>query len=200
MGYTFDQIQELINQKIQQLNQITNNLVNWLTENQDKPKYIWFFGLFYYYDIEIEENNRIKEFELFLKAADDNYSIAQVYLAKCYNDGYGTEQNKDSAFKWYQKAAENERVEQNKRKAFKLFQKLAEQGYEDAQYELGKFYYSGIEIEVNKTRAFELYKIAAEKGQTNAQNELGTSYEHGDGTEQDLEKAIYWYNKAAENG
>ncbi|CAB5380064.1 unnamed protein product [Rhizophagus irregularis] len=40
MGHTFDQIQELINQKIQQLNQITNNLVNWLTENQDKPKYI----------------------------------------------------------------------------------------------------------------------------------------------------------------
>src|SRR6266511_1959538 len=48
-GYTFDQIQELIDKKMLQFSQITNNLISWLAENQDKPKYIWLFGLLYYY-------------------------------------------------------------------------------------------------------------------------------------------------------
>ena len=64
------------------------------------------FRLFYYYNIGVKESNN-KAFELFLKAAENNYSIAQVYLAKCYDDGYGTEINKTLAFNWYQKAAEN---------------------------------------------------------------------------------------------
>src|SRR5438046_396092 len=105
-GYTFDQMQQFIDQKILkllQLNQVAN-LDNWLSKNQDQPQYIWLLGLFYYYNLRVKES--FGAFELFLKAANDNYLIAQVYLAKCYNDGFETEQNRNLAFNWYQKAAE----------------------------------------------------------------------------------------------
>ncbi|CAB4393816.1 unnamed protein product [Rhizophagus irregularis] len=216
-GHTFDQIQELINQKILQLNQITNNLVNWLTENQDKPKYIWFFGLFYYYDIGIEENNSIKVFELFLKAADDNYSIAQVYLAKCYNDGYGTEQNKDLAFKWYQKAAENESIigqfylgycyefnistENNNNKFIEWYQKAANNGNTTAKLYLANCYRLGKGIEKEESKALKYYTILSEKEITDAQIQLGNCFYYGVGINIiDKFQACYWYEKAASNG
>src|SRR5256885_4869394 len=66
----------------------------------------WFLGLFYYYNIGVEESS-IKAFELFSKAAENNYPIAQVYLAKCYYDGYGINCDKNMAFEWYQKSANN---------------------------------------------------------------------------------------------
>ncbi|POG65135.1 kinase-like domain-containing protein, partial [Rhizophagus irregularis DAOM 181602=DAOM 197198] len=104
-GITFDQAQQLISKQILQTNQTTDQLIKWLSENQDKTQYIWFLGLFYYYNIGVEDD--IKAFEWFSKAAEDNYSIAQVYLAKCYYDGYGTTCNIKLAFHWYQKSVEN---------------------------------------------------------------------------------------------
>ncbi|CAB4472920.1 unnamed protein product [Rhizophagus irregularis] len=105
-GTIFDHVQQLISKNILQINQATEQLIKWLLKNQDKTQYIWFLGLFYYYNIGVEENV-LKAFELFSKAADDNYSIAQVYLAKCYYDGYGTDYDLSLAFYWYQKSAEN---------------------------------------------------------------------------------------------
>ena len=179
VGYTFNQIQELINQKILQLNQFTNNLVNWLKENQEKSKYIWFFGLFYYYDTGIEENNSIKAFEIFSKAAIDNYSIAQVYLAKCYDDGYGTEINKNLAFNWYQKAAENESIigqfylgycyefnigtKNNENKFIEWYQKAANNGNIAAKLYLANCYRLGKGIEKDEFETFKYYKLLAEK-------------------------------------
>jgi len=92
-GYTFNQIQQLINQKILKLNQFTNNLINWLKDNKDISQYSWFLGLFYYYNIGVKGDNA-KAFELFSKPADENYSIAQVYLVKCYSILMDMEQDK----------------------------------------------------------------------------------------------------------
>jgi len=100
-GITFDQIQELISKQILQINQDTDKLIEWLLKNQDKSRYNWFLGLFYYYNIGVEENS-IKAFELFSIAANNNYPIAQVYLAKCYYDGYGINWDRKMAFVWYQ--------------------------------------------------------------------------------------------------
>jgi hypothetical protein len=98
-------VQQLIDKKILQLNQNLNNFIDWLSKNQDKSQsYIWFLGLFYYYNIGTEENNSI---ELFSKAANNNYSIAQVYLAKCYYDGCGINCDKKLAFDWCKKSANN---------------------------------------------------------------------------------------------
>ena len=96
-GVSFDQIKQIINQKILKFNQEPNELINWLKRNQDKVQYVWFLGLFYYYGIDMEENGT-KGFELFSKASEKNHPISQVYLARCYNDGYGTECNKKFAF------------------------------------------------------------------------------------------------------
>jgi hypothetical protein len=105
-GITFDQIKRFISQQLLELNHAIEILITWLLKNQSKSQHIYFLGLFYYYNIGVEENS-IKAFELFLKASEDNYSIAQVYLAKCYNDGYGTECDKKLAFNWYKKSVEN---------------------------------------------------------------------------------------------
>src|SRR5438034_738360 len=105
-GMTFDQVEQFISKQILQINQVTNQIIKWLLKNQDKSQYIWFLGLFYYYNISIEENVT-KAFELFSKAANDNYSIAQVYLAKCYYDGCGINCNRNMTFHWYKKSTEN---------------------------------------------------------------------------------------------
>ncbi|RIA86512.1 hypothetical protein C1645_727075, partial [Glomus cerebriforme] len=177
---SFDEIKQFINQQILQLNQAIEKFIKWLSRNQDKSQYIWFLGLFYYYNIGVKNVNSIKAFELFSKAANNNYAIAQVYLAKCYYDGYGTEKNYDLAFDWCKKSVEN--------------------GSIIGQLNLGYCYKLGIGTAINKEKAFQLYKIAAENENSNAQSNLGILYEKGEGTKKDLERTIYWYNRAAKNG
>ncbi|UZO07132.1 uncharacterized protein OCT59_027430 [Rhizophagus irregularis] len=215
-GYTFDQIQQLIDQKTLRFNQITNNLINWLTKNQDKSPYIWLLGLFYYYGIGIEENDS-KAFELFSKAAKNDYPIAQVYLAKCYNDGYGTEKNNNLAFNWYQIAAENNNsivgqfylgycyefnigTESSENKFIEWYQKAANNGNTSAKFYLANCYRLGKGTEKYESKAFEYYKILAEKEIIDAQYQLGNCYYYGVGIEIDKVQAFNWYKKAANNG
>ncbi|UZO08517.1 uncharacterized protein OCT59_028771 [Rhizophagus irregularis] len=214
-GYTFDQIEQLIDQKTLQFSQITNDLINWLSINQDKSEYIWLYGLFYYYGIGIEENDE-KAFELFSKAAENNYSIAQVYLAKCYNDGYGIEKNKNLAFNWYQKGAENKSIigqfylgycyefnigtKNNENKFIEWYQKAANNGNITAKLYLANCYRLGKGIKKNESKAFEYYKILAEKKIADAQYQFGNCYFYGVGIEINREQAFNWYEKAANNG
>src|SRR6266542_1678430 len=177
-GFTFDKVKQLIVQQILQINLTTDQLISWLSDNQNQSQYIWLFGLFNHYNIGIEKDGR-KSSKLFLKASDD-YSMAQVYLAKCYYDGYGRKENKDLAFHWYQRSVEN--------------------GSITGQFYLGYCYINGIGTEVNKEKAFELYKIAASKEHRMAQNNLALLYKNGEGTEKNFKKAFYWYQKAAGNG
>src|SRR5687768_9850312 len=53
-GIGFDRIKQII---IQQINQSTDEFIKLLTQNQSKPQYIWFLGLFYHYGIGIEKDN-----------------------------------------------------------------------------------------------------------------------------------------------
>ncbi|GBB88365.1 hypothetical protein RclHR1_14930004 [Rhizophagus clarus] len=209
-GITFDQIQQQIEQKILQLDLI-NGFVYWLIGNQGEPKYNWLFGLFYYYGIGIEENY-IKAFELFLKAAENDYSIAQVYLAKCYNDGYGTEEDKSLAFTWFHKAAGNKSIigqfylgycyefnigtKNNENKFIEWYQKAANNGNTTAKLYLANCYRLGKGINKNENKAFECYKILAEQEITDAQIQLGNCYHE----EINKVQAYNWYEKAANNG
>ncbi|GES84522.1 kinase-like domain-containing protein [Rhizophagus clarus] len=217
-GYTFNQMQQFIDQKITRLtplNQTTNNLINWLISNQSVLRYIWFLGLLYYYNIGVSKDEN-KTFELFLKAADNNYSIAQVYLAKCFNDGYGTEQNKNLAFSWYQKAAENKSIigqfylgycyefsigtEKNETKFIEWYQRATDNGNVTAKLYLANCYRLGNGVEKDVTKAFNYYKTLAEKGISDAQHQLGNCFYNGIGTKIDKEQAFYWHEKAANNG
>ena len=171
-GIGFDRIKSVI---LQQINQTTSEFIKLLSQNQREPQYIWFLGLFYHYGIGTDEDSN-KAFELFLKAAEDNYSIAQVYLAKHYYH----QVEDDLAFKYYQQSVENP------------------SGI--GQFYLGCCYESGIGIGINKLKAFKLYKNSAKRGNNHAQHKLGNLYRKGVGIRKDLERAFHWYGKAANDG
>src|ERR1043166_505646 len=146
-GVTFDNIKQLIERQILRFNQPSNDIINWLLKNQVKPQYIHFLGLFYYYNVGVDENS-IKAFELFLKASKSNYSLAHVYLAKCYSDGYGTKKDYILAFNWYKKSVEN--------------------GSNIGQFYLGCCYEFSIGTLINEKKSVELYQKAANDGNTTA--------------------------------
>ncbi|PKC66208.1 hypothetical protein RhiirA1_460010 [Rhizophagus irregularis] len=215
-GITFEQIQQLISKQILQTNQATDRFVKWLLKNQNQSKYIWFFGLFYYYNILLEKNSSIKAFELFSKAANDNYSIAQVYLAKCYYDGYGTEDNYYLAFYWYQKSVENGSIigqfylgncyefgigtEENEKKSVYFYKVAARNGNVIAKLYLANCYRLGKGIEKNEIKAFKYYETLAKQEISDAQLRLGDCYYYGIGTKIDKIQAKCWYEKATNNG
>ena len=77
-----------------------------------------------------------------------------------YDEGNGIKQDKQKAFYWYTKAAEQgylyaqynlanmyyekgNGTKQDKQKAFYWYTKAAEQGYAEAQYNLAIMYYQG---------------------------------------------------------
>ncbi|EJD6374578.1 sel1 repeat family protein [Providencia rettgeri] len=70
--------------------------------------------------------------------------MAQFYLAEMYFEGKGVSKNYSRAIEWYIKSAN--------------------QGYADAQLELGYLYYYGDVIKQDKDKASELFKKACLNG------------------------------------
>src|SRR6266540_3850168 len=98
-GNNFNETKHFIDQCIFLSKQASNDIFEWLKENQVESKYIFFLGFFYFNNINFEKNDN-EAIKLFLKASEANYPIAQVYLAKCYQEGFGTEINENSALNW----------------------------------------------------------------------------------------------------
>ena len=82
------------------------------------------------------------------------------------------------------------------------FSKLGEQGYADAQYELGVMFHggSGIGVANDLTQAVRWFARAAEQGHSEAQYELGRMHYVGEGVQKDELQAIKWFTRAAEQG
>lgn len=93
----------------------------------------------------------------------------------------------------------------------------AQEGYPDAQYELGVYYYNTAvslqdgnllwwlsqganEIESNFKMAFEWFSQAAIRSHTEAQYYTGYMFRKGIGTKKNIKSAIAWYTNAANNG
>ncbi len=76
----------------------------------------------------------------------------------------------------------------------------AEQGYADAQYNLGILYANGQGVRQNYVEAEKWYRKSAEQGHTDAQNALGTLYGHGHGVIRNFSETAKWYHKAAAQG
>ena len=198
------------------MNQNLDKLIKWLLKNQDKAQYIWFLGLFYYYSINTEENSN-KAFQLFLKASeDDNFSLAQVYLAKCYNEGYETEKNEYLTFIWYEKSVENKSIagqfylgccyeygigiEKDEKKAVFWYKKAVSNKHTTAKLYLANCYKLGKGVEKDEIKAFKYYENLAKQEITDAQYQLGKCLFYGIGTKVDKDLAFYWYTKAEKNG
>jgi TPR repeat protein len=78
--------------------------------------------------------------------------------------------------------------------------KLAQSGNTEAQFLLGKRYYSGDGVEKDFNEAVAWYRKAAQQGHAKAQDNLGECYYNGEGVKKDLSEAVGWYRKAAEQG
>ena len=104
-----------------------------------------------------------KKWQKLLKKAKKGDAEAQIEVGQIYSDGYiGLNQevivkkNDKLAYKWHEKAAEQDNVF----------------GIELLAYHLD----CGIGCEKNTKRAIELYKIAIDNGSSSAANNLGTIY------------------------
>lgn len=80
--------------------------------------------------------------------------------------------------------------------AFNLFTILAEQGYANAQCQLGYSYSHGEGVEIDPTKAAAWYTKAAEQGHAKAQEALGLYYYYV----YEFEQAVEWLTKAAKQG
>ena len=84
--------------------------------------------------------------------------------------------------------------------ALRLLKPLAEQGFADAQYNLGFLYDQGEGMTQDYAEAARWYRLAAEQGFADAQYNLGFLYEQGEGVKQNYVLAHLWWNLAAARG
>ena len=86
------------------------------------------------------------------------------------------------------------------KEAVNWLRKSAEQGYADAQLDLGVCYDYGNGVPQDHKEAVKWYRKSAEQGNADAQYNLGVSYEIGEGVKKDTQEALKWYKKAADQG
>jgi TPR repeat protein len=94
-------------------------------------------------------------------------------------------------------------VENNKNNKIKLlteYESLANQGYLEAQFQLGEMYQNGYNVHHDYALSIRWYKKAAEQGHAEAQYNLGVIYRKGRGVPIDFVEAFHWYKQAAEQG
>ncbi|GET04735.1 kinase-like domain-containing protein [Rhizophagus clarus] len=196
-------------------NMNSQEIYNWLLDNQISANSIFLFGYFNYYEIGTSIDYK-KAFNLFINASKQDHILAQFFVGDCYLYGYGTTKNKKLAFEYYEKVANKNisygqnsmgycyknriGVKKDPKKAFCWYEKAANNGNIMAIYNLGYCYYDGIGTKTNKQKAFVLYQEAAELGVFLAQNNLALMYKKGDGVTKDINKAMYWFQKSAEQG
>jgi uncharacterized protein len=88
----------------------------------------------------------------------------------------------------------------NYAEAVRWYRLAAEQGFADAQNELGVMYELGLGVGKSYTEAFRWYRQAAEQGLAVAQSNLGFMYSNGNGVPENDTEAARWYRLAAEQG
>ena len=106
--------------------------------------------------------------------------VAQNYLGLIYHKGISTLKDTESAFK--------------------LFNKSAQNNFARAQMNLAVCYEVNGGGSHNFKKAVFWYQKSAEQNFSPAQNNLGVCYAEGIGIAKDISKAKYWLKKAAENG
>ena len=81
-----------------------------------------------------------------------------------------------------------------------MYRKAAEQGYAEAQNELGVMHAIGDGVPKDDVQAAKWYRLAAEQGLPKAQFNLGGMYAIGDGVPKDDVQAYAWLNIADAQG
>ena len=151
----------------------------------------------------------------FREKAEAGDAAAQWWLGASYQYGVGAEKNHRQALHWYRLAArQGSQPAQDMLQALsgqarerqleqQLEQQLlehAEQGDAQAQYEVGRRFWSGDGVERDARQAADWFDRAARQGLASAQRMLGRCYEQGRGVERDARQAAAWYRWAATQG
>lgn len=161
------------------------------------------------------------------KSAEQDNPFAALSLGNLYSKNEIVKADKNEADKWYQKAyaaftsiEQDENIETSNSVLYQLgnmnfkglgtekdinkgidyFIKAAQQGYEHAQYALGRIYLKGDEVGKHAEYASLWLKMAAEQGNSNAQYLLGKSLLEEETLTQDIPTALEYLNQSAEQG
>ena len=129
--------------------------------------------------------------------------IALFILLLACSGKVAKEESPESLFELglnYLKGNDSLDIDMDKEKGIALIRRSAEQGYADAQFNLGLAYYRGEGVSQDYTQAVSWYRKAAEQGVAAAQYNLGVCYYKGEGVLQDYVQAVSWWCKAAEQG
>jgi len=84
--------------------------------------------------------------------------------------------------------------------AFREWEPLAQQGYKQAQTNLGTLYSHAKGVERDYGKAVYWYRKAAAQGSVRAMYNLGVAYEYGRGVNWNDKTALLWYRQAAQQG
>lgn len=132
-----------------------------------------------------ENQNKVKAFGWYSKAAKKGYGPAYLQMGNLYSEGYSETliPDKEMEAEYYRKAAE-------------WYMERAKNGDLACQHQLADMSYEGRGIEENKSWAILLYQDAAIKGHADSQYALGRIYEDRN----DLQEARTLFQEAAEQG
>jgi len=114
---------------------------------------------------------------------------AQYSLGFCYENGFGVEEDRDEAMKWYKLAAENGNEDAMYCLAMGMFEdcdfdasavwfaKAADAGVDDAWYYLGWLFFNGEGVEYNVEKAEKCWSRVINEDQSALQYKIGKAYE-----------------------
>jgi len=166
-----------------------------------------------------QKQNFSKAFEYFCLSADIGDVCGLEKVARCFEDGIGTDKNpqkaldcwikagnKGSAYAQYKAGWTYHHEKQDFALAVEWYKrgvtggnKQAKKGLCDLAFYMLMYPRQGHEMQDEKL-GFELMIFVADSGETEAYSHLGFCYQRGKGTNVDLQKAKYWFAKAVDAG
>lgn len=154
-----------------------------IAKYENNKEFQYFLADYYYKEYlnqeEEKEEELLKESLKYYKIAARNQHVeAQYKLFEIYSNGEIIEKDNQEAIKWLKESAE--------------------QGYAEAQNDLG--IYCRDESKFGKKLAFGWSEKAARQGYAEAQTNVGECYKEGLGVERNTQRAFYWFNEAAKKG
>jgi len=127
-----------------------------------------------------ERGEYVTALELYETLAGQGNAEAQFQVGLMYEQGLGTDVDRQTAQRYYQQAAEQQSPQ--------------------ALDALGTLYLKGEGVIQNFKESLRLFQQAAAQGYPQAQHNLGVAYADGKGTFRDPVKAHMWFNLASANG
>lgn len=194
---------------------LDDNLLKRAEENDVQA--IFDVAMAYFIGENVEEDND-KAFSLFCKviALEPNFTDVYSRLGRCYENGWGTQQDFEKAIEMFTKGTQlnssachyylalayekGEGVPRDEQKAIHHHRIASELGDADSMVELGDRYRRGIGLEKDDTVATEYYRKAADLNNANGFYELAKAYYNGLGVEKDVPLSSRLWEKSAELG